>query len=80
MFRSKKGFTLIEVIVCITIIGILAMIIVPVSVTFFSGTSSTENVQIITQEEEMEQLIDTDARPLFEGPEESDDKGTNKQL
>jgi len=73
MLRSKKGYTLIELLVCVFIILILAAFVIPPIAGFLTREPSAQNVQVMTQEEEA-------ALKKLPQEEKSTDKGRNKQL
>jgi len=81
MLRNKKGFTLIEVLVCIIIISILAMITVSfLGVVVTSTGDNSAQVEVMTQDEEAA-LEKTDKPTLAAPPEvKSDDKGKDNKL
>jgi len=82
MLRSKKGFTLIELIVCIFIIVILLAITVPF-IAGISQTTKTKQVEVITQEQEatLNEKEDTKIQPPLKQEEvKSTDKGIGKTL
>ena len=78
MLRTRKGFTLIELMLVVFIIGIILAIAVPSVMTFMEAGDNTENVKVMTQEEEAELKA---IPPSIRAPEEkSTDKGTDKKL
>ena len=46
MYRKKKGFTLIELIVVIAIIGVLATILVPSAIGFVKKSKRTADIRL----------------------------------
>jgi prepilin-type N-terminal cleavage/methylation domain-containing protein len=50
--NKSKGFTLIELIICIAIICIAAAMIIPGIVWFFSGDDDNQKVEVIIKHEE----------------------------
>ena len=55
MLRKSKGFTLIELMIVMAIIGILAMIVIPNVVGYLNRDKyAPKQIEVITQEQERE--------------------------
>jgi len=76
---NRKGFTLIELMIVITIILILAAIIIPNTMVLFSGGESPQsNIEI--REQQIPQVVDQQKDKAPETPAVKSIEGENKKL
>ena len=72
--KNSKGFTLIELMIVIAILGILAAFTVPTFLNVFNNRDTSNQIEVITQNQEQ------DMKSPVEKKEMNINEGDNKKL